>query len=225
MGMLIEPKPIRKRRRSHYESESSGTTGSDVDDAEPRSKKVRAEKTKHNDKPHKATQSKVGKKGEATMDSESDMSVLIDEPPKKKRASKPGKSSSKPAKASKQPLDPDEEHIKTLKNQLKECGIRKMWGNELKHCETDREKITHLKQMLTDVGLKGRYSAEKAMQIREQRELAEDLQVVQEGNKTWGKSKGDSEDSTGARKPQRRIAKGLRELDFLNDDDGEETSD
>ena len=76
--------------------------------------------------------------------------------------------------------------------------------------------------MLAEVGMTGRYSAEKAAQIKEERELKADLEAVQAGNKQWGMIESVDGDGDGG-KPKRRLAKGLKELDFLNDDDGEES--
>ncbi|KAL9610285.1 MAG: hypothetical protein Q9167_005006 [Letrouitia subvulpina] len=161
--------------------------------------------------------------------SESEMSVVFDEDPrpqKKSRKAKPMKESTSKAgqsKANKPPRphgDPDSEEIKRLQAWLIKCGIRKMWHKELAPCDTAKAKIQHLKKMLADAGMTGRYSNDKATEIREARELKADLEAVQAGNKQWGKS--ESEDECGSR-PRRKLARGLRELDFLNDDDGAET--
>lgn len=165
----------------------------------------------------------------AVGDSESEMSVVLDEDPrpqKKSRKAKPRKESTRKAeqsKANKPPRphgDPESEEIKRLQAWLIKCGIRKMWHKELAAHDTGKAKIQHLKKMLADVGMTGRYSNEKATEIREARELKADLEAVQAGNKQWGKS--ESEDERGGR-PRRKLARGLRELDFLNDDDGAET--
>lgn len=96
-----------------------------------------------------------------------------------------------------------------------------MWYRELAPYEGPKSKIRHLREMLTEAGMTGRYSAEKANQIKEARELKADLEAVQEGDKHWGQSKSEEED--GATTKPRRLAKSLQGLDFLNDDDGEET--
>jgi len=165
----------------------------------------------------------------AANDSESDLSDVVDEEPKaksKRRKSSPGETKSKkkvPSKgklAAGQPLDPEAEEIKSLQGWLVKCGIRKMWYKELAPYDTPKGKIRHLKEMLAEAGMTGRYSTEKASAIRDERELKADLEAVQEGAKYWGASDSDK-DSNG--RPKRRLARGLRELDFLNDDDGEET--
>ncbi|OCL03418.1 hypothetical protein AOQ84DRAFT_149310 [Glonium stellatum] len=167
--------------------------------------------------------------------SESELSSLIDEPPAKRkrqkkspshkptRAEKSVKSAKTKPSKSKDPkdLDPHEAEIKRLQGWLVKCGIRKLWHKELASYDTSRAKIDHLKDMLKDVGMDGRYSVEKANKIKEQRELAAELDAVQEGAKRWGQVDSDEE----GRKPRRRLARGFKDLALIRDDDGEEGSD
>ena len=161
-----------------------------------------------------------------TEGTESEMSEVLDEAPKPKRKRKsagPEKGISKnakPARAAKPEQDPDAEEIKRLQGWLTKCGIRKMWWKELQPYDTSKSKIRHLKELLAEAGMIGRYSAEKAAQIKEERELKADLEAVQAGDKQWGMGEAKEDDEI---RPKRRLAKGLKELDFLNDDDGEET--
>lgn len=178
-------------------------------------------------------------KGEA---SDSDLSVLIDaDPPPKKRnrkgstaaAAKPSKkksSSTSRPKSETATIDPDQAEIKRLQGWLVKCGVRKLWGKELKPYEKPKAKIKHLKDMLADVGMSGRYSIEKASQIKEERELKADIEAVKEGAKRWGKKTEDVDGNLdddgdgGARtKPKRRLVRGAQVLDFLDSDEGEET--
>ena len=46
--------------------------------------------------------------------------------------------------------------------------------------------------MLADIGMGGRYSNEKARKIKEERELAADLEAVQQGAKAWGADSGET---------------------------------
>ena len=167
------------------------------------------------------------------QESESEISEVLDDTPKKPKSRKRRSGSGEPKpkttnkkdtqKSSKPPqdIDPDVDEIKRLQGWLIKCGIRKMWYKELAPFDTTKAKIRHLKEMLSDAGMTGRYSAEKATEIREARELKADLEAVQAGNKAWGKEESEEEEGTG--RPRRRLAKGLQSLDFLNDDDGEET--
>ena len=48
------------------------------------------------------------------------------------------------------------------------------------------EQIAHLKSLLHSLGMTGRLSAEKAKKIKEQRELRDELEFIQEGAKIVG---------------------------------------
>lgn len=164
----------------------------------------------------------------AKDESESEMSVVLDEEPQPARkrqksaetSAKKMKPAPKAAKGKEDDLDPDQAEIKRLQGWLVKCGIRKMWWRELQPYETPKAKIKHLKDMLEDVGMKGRYSLEKARQIRDERELKADLEQIQQGAKQWGTGSGD-EASDGP--PRRRAAaRGRQALAFL-ESEGEET--
>jgi hypothetical protein len=155
--------------------------------------------------------------------SESEMSVVLDEPPKKKRQkkdkdSKAAKSAkgTKPARKAKEApeVSADDAEIKRLQGWLVRCGIRKLWGKELKPYETPKAKVSHLRRMLSDAGMDGRYSNEKAAAIKEQRELAADLEAVQEFGNRWGEDKQEKR-TRGARGANRKV---------MIDDDEEDES-
>ena len=172
-------------------------------------------------------------------DSGSDLSVLLDEKPAPKKKQKSKGASEKPKNSAKvKPAvvnDPDQEEIKRLQGWLVKCGIRKIWAFELKPYETSKAKIKHLREMLSDVGMTGRYSLEKASQIKEARELAADIEAVQEGNEIWGKDGEErsrrskrsnlaepenDEDADNA--PKKKLVRGPKRYDFLSSD-GEES--
>jgi hypothetical protein len=181
--------------------------------------------------------------------SDSDLSVLIDaDPPPKKKKQRKGSSSAPTEKGSRKPssapkakskpkpdtaaadADPDAIEIKRLQSWLVKCGIRKLWGKELKPYDNPRAKIKHLKDMLADAGMTGRYSVEKANQIKESRELRADIEAVKEGAERWGKNRDADEGGSGGSgvddgrtKPKRRLVRGAQVLDFLGSDEGEET--
>ncbi|EAW21657.1 putative transcriptional regulator [Aspergillus fischeri NRRL 181] len=161
------------------------------------------------------------------VDSESEMSVVLDEEPKPSR--KRGKSSEStsakgkkkaPAKSKDANLDPNEAEIKRLQGWLVKCGIRKVWSRELAPYDTPKAKIKHLKDMLKDAGMDGRYSLEKAKQIKEKREFEADLAMIKEGEKHWGR--GSVEEESDSSRPRRRLNRGRQTLAFL-ESDGEET--
>jgi hypothetical protein len=131
---------------------------------------------------------------DAVVDEEDEYSDVIDEAPKPKRKKAKSESVSKSsasAKASKPKSsgadDSEEGEIKKLQAQLVKCGVRKLWQNELKRYGSDsRAKIRHLKKMLTDVGMDGRFSEAKAREIKETRELLAEAEAAQEMNNLWG---------------------------------------
>jgi len=113
--------------------------------------------------------------------SESEMSALVEEPPKKRKSSKteskPGNRGSK--KKTAEPLSNDEETIKRLKSLVVACGVRKVWSKVFEGMDKPSQQIKKLKEMLSDLGMKGRHSMEQAKAIREKRELAQELEDVQ----------------------------------------------
>lgn len=164
-------------------------------------------------------------------DSSSELSSVIDEPQPSRKSSKSkngatsksSKSTSKSKAKGPAESDPKAEEIKRLQGWLVKCGIRKVWGKELKPFDTQNAKISHLKSMLSDAGMNGRYSNEKAAQIKEARELAADLEAVREGNEMWGKD-GEEEEAEGQDRGGRRLVRGAKNYAFLSSD-GEEESD
>lgn len=228
------PRP--KKRKTKSDSDDQSSPLSDVEsDTEP---EVKSKKSTKTGKPTKATASK--KKVKAAADesdepsgaanaSESEMSVVLDEEPKPKKKRKTKESEAKPKKpkASKPKAsaedDPDQAEIKRLQQWLVRCGIRKAWGIYLKPYETPKAKIKHLKEMLAEIGMTGRYSQEKAREIKEARELAADIEAVQEGEQRWGTGGKQSEDEDDGQSRGRLVRGARAQYDFLSSD-GEETS-
>jgi hypothetical protein len=188
---------------------------------QPKSGETSALSSPPSDEPEVVAAEQNGKHTLPVEDDESDLSSVIDDlPPKKKRSSKPKSSSpsasskSKPKAqksnktASKPDLSPDEEEIKRVQSWLLKCGIRKLWHRELAPYATPKEKIKHLKSMLEEVGMTGRFSAEKARQIKESRELAAELEEARKFNEQWGQAGSDEEeDGAPAGKPKRKEVK------------------
>lgn len=160
--------------------------------------------------------------------SESELSSVIDEEPKKKKrapAAK-GKKEKAPAKPKAAPKpktedDPDTAEVKRLQGWLVKCGIRKVWSRdpELSQCDTSKDKIRVLKGWLKDVGMDGKYSVEKAAKIKEQREFAKDLEAIKEGEAAWGKT---SEVTATGRPSRRAAAKPVPQQKVVLEDDSEE---
>ncbi|KAK6838796.1 hypothetical protein RU639_000137 [Aspergillus parasiticus] len=173
-------------------------------------------------------------KNDRGEDSESEMSVVLDEEPKPTRkrqksagseaSTQKGKKKTTTAKAKDVDLDPDQKKIKELQDLLVKCGIRKLWWRLLAPYETSKEKIGHLEGMLREAGMtgpfKGKEAERKALKIRERRELQADVVSCQEEVKLYGKDGADEESDSG--RPGRRLNRGRKHLAFL-EDDGEET--
>lgn len=166
--------------------------------------------------------------------SESELSELIDDSPAKKPRkkkepapkSKKEKAPAKPKAAaakSKAADGPDEAEIKRLQGWLVKCGIRKVWSRdpELSACDSSKEKIKVLKNMLKDVGMDGKYSNEKAAAIKEKREFEKDLAAIQEGELAWGKT---TEVTTTGRPSRRAAARPVPQQKLVLSDDSDEES-
>ena len=181
-------------------SKENGKQDADDDESElssvidePAPKKKRQKKAA----PAKSSKFKAAKpkptakaKPPAEDNDESELSSVLDDPaPKKSRKKKSTSPKPTKAKPAGKDLSPDEEEIKRLQSWLLKCGIRKLWHRELAPYGSNKEKISHLKGMLDEVGMTGRFSAEKAKGIKEARELRAELEAATEFNKTWGHEK------------------------------------
>ncbi|KAI5858135.1 hypothetical protein BZA05DRAFT_386092 [Tricharina praecox] len=245
---LDEPEPPKKKlKKSIVQSPSSKATK-----ASPKAAKAAKAEIVDSEN-EEASALKAEQNGESAggeSGDESEMSVVLDETPKKKArgrkavaasgdtkkkgkaaAAKPKKATKAKAKASGKESSPDEEQIKTLQGWLVKCGIRKMWSRELAKCDTPKEKIQHLRQMLSDAGMSGHYSLAKATKIKARRELEDEVAGVQAGVSDWNNTNDGmvttrsgrtsiSSPSTGRRLVQR--SRGLEGLEFL---DGQSDSD
>ena len=232
----VAPASKKRKTKSEDSSEELSSSLSEIDSAsEPETKPRKTTKPRGSVEKKPATSKKPAKSKPEKDDDldegggkrDSDLSDVIDEEPKPKRKGKArdsqdGKSSKPKSVKSKAPAeeDPDQAEIKRLQGWLVKCGIRKIWGIELKPFETPKAKIKHLKDMLSQAGMTGRYSQEKATEIKEAREMAADIEAIQEGEQRWGK--GDEEETKEGERPQRRLVRGAKNYDFLSSD-GEET--
>ncbi|KAF2271366.1 uncharacterized protein EI97DRAFT_428394 [Westerdykella ornata] len=220
-------------------------TVSEAESESPKAKKVvrRPRKVVNEEEPEGANQEEArsatpvnrtkdgGMQDRKANDSDSDLSSLIDESPvkrkrqkkspseKRTKAAKPKAPGARSKSKAAEEEDPDQAEIKRLQGWLLKCGIRKVWGKELAKYATPREKIKHLKDMLKDAGMEGKYSVEKAARIKEQRELAKDLEAIQEVAQRWGNTE------EGGR-PRRRAAAAASKITLqdFNDDDEEDSA-
>lgn len=217
--------PTKKKAPTHRRSKvitgskkKSNKAVSDEDDASdsspPSNKKEKAAPAKKTSPDLKSSFTKPSEPDESKVDNKendsdsSEMSIVLDEAPKPKRQRKAkDPSAGKAPKAKKEAKTPkdlseSEAKIKTLQSQLVKCGIRKIWAFELKKYDSDGEKIRHLQGMLKDIGMTGRFSDQRAKEIKEMRELQADLDAVKEGESHWGMGSG-----TRRAKVQRRSLK------------------
>lgn len=235
------PKPAKKKTvpaKSHRSKNQVVQSDSEDENAESNGDVASSSDVNDNDDDQKDEMvQRANEKEEPVKDDfESDMSEVLDAPipkrgrPKstsaetkvkpKTKAKAPKASKASAAAAATKDVSPDEAEMKRLQGWLVKCGIRKIWSKYLAPYETPKAKIKHLKDMLKDAGMDGRYSNEKASAIKEQRELAADLEAVQEGAKIWGHD-GDEEEEVPDVKPKRRAAAAARFVDF--GDSGEES--
>ncbi|KAI0468185.1 hypothetical protein F4859DRAFT_517376 [Xylaria cf. heliscus] len=155
-------------------------------------------------------------------DSDSSLSSVLDEPPPKKRKGKDIKGASKSKQSTSKELTGDEAEIKKLQGQLVKCGVRKIWGIELKKYGSDgKAKLRHLRTMLRDVGMDGRFSEAKAKEIKERRELIGELEAVNEMNELWG-LEGRNGRASRSKAPRKSLKE---ESDEGNDDDDNNNND
>jgi hypothetical protein len=263
------PKKSKKETASRRQSKRSVVESDEDSEEEEKPKKVSPVKnpTPKKNTPKKSTPKKPAAEVESKVDdSESEMSVVLDEPPKPKQkrrtksemaagnAATRGEKAPRAAKTKKEPkpakdLTPQEGEIKTLQSHLVKCGVRKIWGFELKpYGDDSKAKIRHLQGMLKEVGMVGRFSEQRAREIKELRELQADLEAVKEGDSKWGLESGrrnrgvrksfkestDAEDedeeggakaasSGGESTPRRKMAKAKQELAFLSDEDSSDS--
>ncbi|KAF8202417.1 hypothetical protein BJ912DRAFT_1053607 [Pholiota molesta] len=174
---------------------------------------------------------------DAAQKSESELSVLIDEPPKPKRKkSKTGekpsmkaseKSKSKKTAKSSAALSKDEETIKRLKSLVVACGMRKVWSKVFEGLDTPQQQIKKLREILTDLGMTGRMSMEQAKAIKEKRELEKELADVKEfAEKMTGRasrSQDKSSEDEEVEAPKRRPMNARKSImAFLGDQSDEE---
>ncbi|KAJ6619549.1 hypothetical protein B0H10DRAFT_2026216 [Mycena sp. CBHHK59/15] len=257
-----KPPAREKSKKSSKEFKSSEMVqSSDIEDngtQEGRDAETQISKLAHNEDPAKENQTtplkkrlKVAQAGSSTREthndkppsvvaqdaynSDSELSVLIDEPPKLKKANKSkDKSDDKPktTRGKRHELTKDEETIKRLKSLVLACGVRKVWAKVFKDVDKPSQQIRMLKEILTELGMTGRMSLEQAKAIREKRELAQELEDVQsfaaaatrsKPLKALKPSEGDEDDSEEEVLPEKRKTNARRSImAFLGDQSDED---
>ncbi|KAG8950266.1 hypothetical protein FRC04_007900 [Tulasnella sp. 424] len=225
--------------------------------------------------PRKKAKTKRSKSKKAAADS---ASASEEDPAPKKRSRKlvptytytPRFAQQQKSEKSDKPMDKNEEEIKRLKSFVVACGVRKKWASpappsltsptiipltstkrvkEFEGLTTPAQQINKLRKILADLGMTGRLSLEKAKEIREKREFAQEMEDIQEFNakingpregrssrskaksggdndeemKNGDEGEGEGEDEDDSPGPSRPRKKGRSQLlAFLDDQSGSE---
>ncbi|PWN20987.1 hypothetical protein BCV69DRAFT_277113 [Microstroma glucosiphilum] len=76
--------------------------------------------------------------------------------------------------------DKTEEEIARLKKLVVACGVRKQWSSWFakESATTSKDQARALRSLLSELGMDGRLSMEKAKKIKEEREFAEELKAI-----------------------------------------------
>lgn len=235
------PSPDKSRKRSvkdESENESKHNTPNKGDSAAIKKQETPGDEKRpslKNQPDSEAEDTKADIKDELKLEvnEEDEYSDVIDEPPIPKRKRGEKKESSSKPKASKSAIkkeatstdDPKDAEIKKLQSQLTKCGVRKLWHIELKqYGDNTGAKIRHLKKMLSDIGMDGRFSEAKAREIKEMRELQADVEAAQEMDRLWGTSSGGraSRSKSSVTKQETKPGYGEDNEDDVDDGDDEE---
>ncbi|KAK0188616.1 hypothetical protein F5146DRAFT_672710 [Armillaria mellea] len=104
---------------------------------------------------------------------------------KDKKISKSKRPSAIKKAADKKPSDKDDATIKRLKSLVLACGVRKPWAKLFEGVDRPSQQIKIIKDILAELGMKGRMSMEQAKAIREKREMEQELADVQSFEKSF----------------------------------------
>ncbi|KAK4683666.1 hypothetical protein P7C73_g6568, partial [Tremellales sp. Uapishka_1] len=127
--------------------------------------------------------------------SDSELSSVYDVPPSRKGRKSDAVGMGKMSKKKSGKKDPneglssDEAKVADLKRIVTACGVRKQWTKEFSDCPSARSQISHLQRILANLGMKGQPTMGKARSLKEKRELAAELNDVQEFEASRGLSK------------------------------------
>lgn len=131
------------------------------------------------------TTSSVVQNPQDGVKSESMISASLDEARHRKKERRitnqesRGKSAqTKKAKKPTSSLSKNEATIKRLKSFVAACGVRKVWSKVFENIDVPAQQIKMLREILAELGMTGRLSLEQAKRIKENRELAKELEDV-----------------------------------------------
>ncbi|PBK69202.1 hypothetical protein ARMSODRAFT_957551 [Armillaria solidipes] len=164
------------------------------EDEDPQPKKRTTAPLKPKTSSHERQRSKPKPKPKPVDDAgSSGDSNVENEPPiaqkktatKDKKESKSKRPSTTKKTADKKPSDKDDATIKRLKSLVLACGVRKPWTKLFEGVDRPSQQIKIIKDILAELGMKGRMSMEQAKAIREKREMEQELADVQSFEKSF----------------------------------------
>jgi hypothetical protein len=219
LSSLIDEPLARKRKRAPAAKKSAKPPpkpAAKVDSDSELSSLTDEPPAKKKKKP--AAPTKKPAKARAAAESDGQLSSGPDDsdaaPTKSPKRSK--KSKGKPSGGASAPDDV----LKTLQTQLAKCGIRKQWKRELAAFSSDKERARHLRGLLREAGVTGRFSERVAREIRERRELEGEIRDAEAFERQWGL---EAENAAREAKERRRsVAQQYAQLGFGSDEGEEE---
>lgn len=215
----------RKNKVKHHSSQKSSGSRASAKDHAARKDEEHEEETEQKSitstDPAKVKSPKANDSDAEDHSDSSAMSIVLDGPASKAASSRQAASTTRSKQRPTKPTTtPAPSQVQTLQRQLVACGVRKIWQFELRaYGDDEPAKIRHLQRLLVDAGLTGRFSAARAREIKEARELMADVEAVREGERSWGM---ESAAGRGRRARERKSAAEKMRGDVDEDDDEEE---
>jgi hypothetical protein len=210
-------KPDKAPPKATAKVDSDSEMSSLIDEPPTRKRKKQAAPTKKSAKAPPKVSAKAESDSELSPAPDSDSAPTQ---PRKRGKKEPHAAKSTSSKPKSSAASAPDDALKTLQGQLQKCGIRKQWKRELAAFASERDMAAHLRGLLRDAGMAGRFSERRAREIRERRELEGEMRDAAAFERQWGLEAEEAERQ--AKEKRRRAADGYAELGFGSDDGGEE---
>ncbi|KAK0466936.1 uncharacterized protein EV420DRAFT_655659 [Desarmillaria tabescens] len=183
---ISHQKPLDSERQGP--SAKSKSLFSDNEDSKPEKKSTPLKpkavaRDKQRSKPKSKPVEDAGGSGDSNMENKPPISQK--KTTTKEKESKSSRAPSTKKVADKKPSDKDDATIKRLKSLVLACGVRKPWAKLFEGVDRPSQQIKTIKDILTELGMKGRMSMEQAKAIREKREMEQELADVQSFEKSF----------------------------------------
>ncbi|KAG7445056.1 uncharacterized protein BT62DRAFT_920811 [Guyanagaster necrorhizus] len=173
--------PSTKSRSIFSEDEDPQPKKKSIAPMKPNARSCKKQRSKPKSKPVEAD---VGS-GDSNMENEPLVTQKKTVVKEKKIESKSKRAPTTKKTADKKSSDKNDATIKRLKSLVLACGVRKPWATLFEGVDRPSQQIKIIKDILTELGMKGRMSMEQAKAIREKRELEEELADVQSFEKSF----------------------------------------